>query len=76
MANWICIYSIVTAPVIWFLQHMLCCVDGTFADESDSAVFRVLSARLQFHFGRLDDGRGAWIFRDGPGTQPAEGAPL
>ena len=38
MANWICIYSIGIAPVIWFVQHMLCCVDGTFADESDSAV--------------------------------------
>jgi hypothetical protein len=38
MANWICIYSIAIAPLIWFGQHMLCCVDGKFADESDSAI--------------------------------------
>lgn len=42
MANWICIYSIVIAPIIWFVQHMLCCVDGTFSDESDSAVILLL----------------------------------
>jgi hypothetical protein len=42
MANWICIYSIAAAPALWFVQHMLCCIDGTFADDSDFAVLTVL----------------------------------
>lgn len=42
MANWICIYSIGISPALWFFQHMLCCIDGTFADNSDFAALNIL----------------------------------
>ena len=42
MANWICIYSIGVAPVIWFFQYMLCCIDGTFSSDSDLAALGAL----------------------------------